>query len=55
MFTELDYRAAAVRDAVRHLNEAIERVHKTGLTFSVRIEDRQPVRVTVEESRVRNR
>lgn len=48
MFTDNDYRAAAVRDPVRHSNESIERATKTGLTISLRVREGQPVFVTVE-------
>lgn len=54
MFTDLDYRAAALRNPVRHLNESIERATKAGLTLSARIEERQPVRIIVEAQATRS-
>jgi hypothetical protein len=47
MFSELDYRAAAVHDAARWLNDAIDRAMKNGLTVSLKIVEGQPVSVVV--------
>ena len=49
MFSESDFIAARVRDAARYLNDALAQTKRNGLTFTVKVEERQPVVVVVEE------
>ncbi len=47
MFTEADYAAARVRDAVRWLNEAVARADEVGLIVSLQLADHEPQRLKV--------